>query len=95
MVRVELECQRDFSDISLVFNHLLDSFKLELRGKGTCSPTGFDHASPHFHCFNINRISRCPELSIHYISESVVSRISGALLHERHGAGNGHIVSGY
>ncbi|WP_392454203.1 inovirus Gp2 family protein [Edwardsiella piscicida] len=33
MVRVELKCQSDFSDIALVFNHLLDSFELELREK--------------------------------------------------------------
>ncbi|SPW34121.1 Uncharacterised protein [Edwardsiella tarda] len=66
MVRVELKCQSDFSDIALVFNHLLDSFELELRGKGAFSSTSFEHASPHFHCFNINRISRCPELPIHY-----------------------------
>lgn len=36
---VELKCQRDFSDIALVFNHLLDSFEPELRGKGAFSPT--------------------------------------------------------
>ena len=75
IVRVELECQRDFSDITLVFNHLLDSFKPEPRGKGTFSPTSFDHASPHFHCFNINRISRCPELPIHYIHVTEPSTI--------------------
>lgn len=39
MARVELKCQRDFSDIALVFNHLLDSFEPELRGKGAFSPT--------------------------------------------------------
>jgi len=75
MVRVELKYQRDFSDITLVFNHLSDSFKLELRGKGTFSPTSFDHASPHFHCFNINRISRYPELPNHYIHGLRVSEL--------------------
>ncbi|EAY4097776.1 TPA: tyrosine-type recombinase/integrase [Escherichia coli] len=61
--------------MTLVFNHLSDSFKLELRGKGTFSPTSFDHASPHFHCFNINRISRCPELQCHIISQWLQVRL--------------------
>ncbi|MEG3672198.1 hypothetical protein U9Z90_20355, partial [Escherichia fergusonii] len=42
------------------------SFELELRGKCAFSPTSFDHTSPHIHCFNINRILRCPELPLHY-----------------------------
>ncbi len=66
IARVELKCQRDFSDIALVFNYLLESFELELRGKGAFSPTSFEYASPQFHYFNINRISRCLGLPIHY-----------------------------
>jgi transposase len=33
----------------------------ELRGKYAFSPTNFEHRLPHVHCFDINRISRCPE----------------------------------
>ncbi|MNH42864.1 hypothetical protein D3C79_1046520 [compost metagenome] len=66
MVRIEFECLSDFPGIALVFNNLLDSFEFELRGKCSFSPTSFDHELPHVHCFNINRISRCPELLIHY-----------------------------
>ncbi len=71
MVRVELKCQRDFSDITLVFNQLPDSFEPELRGKGAFSSTSFEHASPHFHCFSINRISRCPELPSLYTFQAI------------------------
>ena len=40
MARVECNVPaRTFSDIALVFNHLLDSFEPELRGKGAFSPT--------------------------------------------------------
>lgn len=66
MVRIEFECLRDLPGIELAFYNLLDSFEFELWGKCAFSPTSFDHGLPHVHCFNINRISRCPELLIQY-----------------------------
>lgn len=70
---INTEGQKELLDMWLVFNNLFDSFEFELRGKCTFSPTSFDHASPHVHCFNINRISRCPELLIHYNALRTVS----------------------
>jgi hypothetical protein len=84
MIRIEFECPRDFPNISLVFNNLLDSFELELRGKGALSPTSFNHASSHFHCFNINRISRCPELPIHYIVLLPGVQVCGSIYVHKH-----------
>lgn len=57
---------RDFFNICQEFNHRLNNLTFECLSKSTFNLASFNHVSPHFSCFIINRISKCTERLIPY-----------------------------